>query len=97
MEQANEFVTEPFDCRAGGVVYIEAVESVPQYTGAVDFVLEGSEDKSFWTGILSGVVCPGQRQSVPCRPQGTSWGRLRLRQFGGDARMRVRWFREGDR
>lgn len=97
MDQPGESFSEPFNFSAGGVLSV-AARALPQGgPGVVEFVLEGSEDKTYWAEMARGAVSAGERVEIPIRGRTAPWSRIRLRSSGGQARVRFRGLREGDR
>ena len=97
MDQPGESFSEPFNFSAGGVLSVAAAALPQGGSGVVEFVLEGSEDKTCWAEMVRGAVAAGEGVEVPYSGRTAPWGRVRLRSFGGDARVSVRGFREGTR
>lgn len=95
MDLPVEFVSEPFDFSNGGVLSVEAKSLPPAVSGVVEFFLEGSEDKTCWVEMVAGTVPSGECVEVPYHGRTAPWGRMRLRSFGGDARVSVRGFGQG--
>jgi hypothetical protein len=93
--QPGEFYSEPFDFSGGGVLFVEASDSVHTAYRPIEYVLEGSEDKTYWAEIASGVVLSGENVEVPCRGDKLAWARVRLRAFGGPAHLSLRRFPRG--
>ena len=92
MDRPGEFVSEPFAFRNGGVLSVEASVLRPADPGPVEYSLDGSEDKTYWAALVAGVVSSGERVETPCGGHKAPWGRIRLRTFGGNARVSVRTF-----
>lgn len=93
MDQPSEFVSRPFDFSKGGVLTVEARALRPVATGLVEFSLEGSEDKTYWTALVAGSVSADQRVEIPCQDRAAPWARVRLRSFGGEAHVSARIYR----
>lgn len=91
VDQPGEFVSEPFEMKDGGVLTVQTQARPSFPCGAVEFRLEGSEDKVHWADLTAGTASGGERVEVPCRERAAPWGRVRILTAGEDTSVSVRW------